>query len=337
MQGARIGVPRAFFYDKVTPPGAKEPRGGLSEDQARVMAEAITVLKQQGAVVVDPADIPSVVATEASDNFLSFGVCSGLDNAKGKDADCSVVFKYGMKRDFDTWLATLGPKAPVTTLTELRQWNVAHQKAGAIKYGQALLDISDEMDVRDDRARYQADREKDLRLAAAQGIDAAMKEHHLDALLFPAGSGAGIAAKPGYPTVIVPFALVPNVPFAERQPARAGVPAGLRRQARSLRRQLHGPGLQRAAADRAGLRLRASHEAARSSWLDSLAPVGGGRPAAQAIGRSSLTGGNEVAACMRSGAGFSPRAKRRLTTSIAAAATRGRTTVARSRPCWTIF
>ena len=33
------------------------------------------------------------------------------------------------------------------TLTELRDWNAAHQKAGAIKYGQSLLDISDEMDV----------------------------------------------------------------------------------------------------------------------------------------------------------------------------------------------
>ncbi len=183
----------------MTPPGAKEPRGGLSEDQAKVMAEAIAVLKQQGAVIVDPADIPSILAREAADSFLSFGVCGGLDNAKGKDADCSIVFKYGMKRDFNAWLATLGPQAPVKTLTELRQWNVAHQKAGAIKYGQALLDISDEMDVRADRARYQADREKDLRLSAAQGIDAVMKQHSLDALLFPGGSGAAIAAKPGYP------------------------------------------------------------------------------------------------------------------------------------------
>ncbi len=225
LQGARIGIPRANFYEKLTPPGAKEPRGGLSEDQGRVMAEAIAVLKQQGAVVVDPADIPSVVAKEANDNFLSFGVCGGLDNAKGKDADCSVVFKYGMKRDFNSWLATLGPKAPVKTLTELRQWNVAHQKAGAIKYAQALLDISDEMDVPDDRARYQSDREKDLRLSATQGIDAVMKEHALDALLFPAGSGAGIAAKPGYPTVMVPCGLVPNVPFSAAGPLPPAFPA----------------------------------------------------------------------------------------------------------------
>ena len=226
LQGARIGIPRAYFYDKVTPPGATEPRGGLNEDQARVMAEAIAVLKQQGAVVVDPADIPSVLATEPGDNFLSWSVCSGLDNAKGKDAGCSVVFKYGMKRDFDAWLATLGPKAPVKTLTELRQWNVAHQKAGAIKYGQALLDISDEMDVRTDHARYESDREKDLRLSATQGIDAVMKENRLDAILFPAGSGASIAAKPGYPTVIVPFGFVPNAPAAVGNTPAPAFPAG---------------------------------------------------------------------------------------------------------------
>lgn len=226
LQGARIGIPRANFYDKVTPPGATEPRGGLNEDQARVMAEAIAVLKQQGAVVVDPADIPSVLAKEPGDNFLSWSMCSGLDNAKGKDAGCSVVFKYGMKRDFDAWLATLGPKAPVKTLTELRQWNVAHQKAGAIKYGQAQLDISDEMDLRADRSRYESDREKDLRLSATQGIDAVMKENRLDALLFPAGSGAAIAAKPGYPTVMVPFGFVPNAPAPGGNTPAPAFPAG---------------------------------------------------------------------------------------------------------------
>jgi len=185
------------------------------------MAEAIAVLKGQGATVVDPANIPSVVATEAGSSFLSWSTCAGLDNAKGKDADCSIVFKYGMKRDFDKWLKSLGPKAPVKTLTELRQWNVAHQKAGAIKYGQAQLDISDEMDVSADRVRYEADRAKDILLSATQGIDAVMKEQKLDALLFPGGAGAAIAAKPGYPTVIVPFGLVPNAPQTLPSPAPA--------------------------------------------------------------------------------------------------------------------
>src|SRR5690606_41157295 len=81
-----------------------------------------------------------------------------------------------------------------------------------IKYGQALLDISDEMDVERARARYEADRAKDIELSATRGIDAAMAEHRLDALLFPAGMGASIAARPGYPTVIVPFGRVLNAP-----------------------------------------------------------------------------------------------------------------------------
>jgi amidase len=212
LKGARIGIPRAFYYDAVTPPGEKEARGGLNAEQAKLMAEAIEVLKQQGATIVDPAQIPSVVSEDPMNNLLLWPTCSGLDRAKGKDAACSVVFKYGMKRDFNSWLATLGPGAPVKTLTELRAWNVMHQKAGAIKYGQANLDISDEMDVEADRRRYESDRAKDLRLAGAEGIDAVMKAENLDALVFPATTGAGIAAKPGYPTVIVPFGFVPNAP-----------------------------------------------------------------------------------------------------------------------------
>jgi amidase len=212
LEGARIGIPRAFFYDKITPPGEKEARGGLDPDRLRVMEEAIALLREKGAVVVDPVEIPSIASADPTSNFLTWTTCAGLESAKGKDAGCSTVFKYGMKRDFNIWLSSLGEASPIETLTDLRLWNVAHQKAGAIKYGQAQLDISDEMDLALDRARYNADREKDLRLSAAQGIDAAMKAHDLEALLFPGASGAAIAAKPGYPTVIVPFGFAPNAP-----------------------------------------------------------------------------------------------------------------------------
>ena len=117
-----------------------------------------------------------------------------------------------MKRDFNAWLASLGPAAPVKTLTELRAWNIAHAAAGALKYGQSNLDISDEMDVERDRARYDADRAKDLLLAGTHGIDEVMAAERLDAVLFPGASGAAIAARVGYPTVIVPFGMVPNAP-----------------------------------------------------------------------------------------------------------------------------
>jgi amidase len=210
LRGARIGIPRAFYYDKATPPGAEKPRGGLNAEQAKAMAEAIEVLKREGAVIVDPADVPSVVTSVAADNYLNWRICGGVEQRKGKDADCSVVFKYGMKRDFNAWLASLGDAAPVKTLTDLRYFNLANARRGAIKYGQSLLDVSDEMDLVADKARYEADRAKDLRLAGTEGIEAVMTRERLDALLFPAGSGASIAARPGYPTVIVPFGFVPQ-------------------------------------------------------------------------------------------------------------------------------
>lgn len=209
LAGARIGVPRAFFYDRATVGGSSTPRGGLTDAQKAVMDTVITILKAQGAEVVDPADIPSITATVAEENFLNWNTCGGLNAGKGRDAGCSIGFKYGMKRDFNSWLASLGAKAPVKTLTELRQWNIAHQVAGAIKYGQANLDVSDEMDLQGDRARYEADRRKDILLSATNGIDAVIKAQRLDALLFPGVSSAGIAARPGYPSITVPFALLP--------------------------------------------------------------------------------------------------------------------------------
>src|SRR5712671_3254115 len=76
LKGARIGIPRAFYYDAVIPPGEKEARGGLHADQKSVMAEAIAILKQRGAVIIDPADIPSVLSTDPQNNLLKWNTCS---------------------------------------------------------------------------------------------------------------------------------------------------------------------------------------------------------------------------------------------------------------------
>ncbi len=210
LKGARIGIPRANYYDKARPPGSERDRGGINPDQTKVMAEAIEVIKQQGAVIIDPADIPSVVDKDAKNNLLLWGTCTDMDDVKGKK--CSIDLAYGMERDFNKWLDSLGKAAPVKTLAELREWNRKHEKGGAIKYGQSLLDISDAMDLDLFRARYEADRARDVFLTATHGIDEVMKANNLDALLFPGPSGANVAARPGYPTVIVPFGLVPNAP-----------------------------------------------------------------------------------------------------------------------------
>lgn len=222
LKGARIGVPRAFYIEQLTLPGEKTPRGGINAEQAKVMADAIAVLKQQGAIVVDPAEIPSVVAKDANDSFPLFEFCSGAEHAKGKDENCSINFKYGMKRDYNAWLKSLGSSAPVKTLKEHREWNLAHAKAGAIKYQQSRFDISDEIDLVADKARLDADDAKDRRLSRDQGIDGVLKAHKLDAFITPGGSGARIAATAGYPIIAVPFGMVPNAP---QQPFPAGFDA----------------------------------------------------------------------------------------------------------------
>ena len=88
-----------------------------------------------------------------------------------------------MKRDFNAWLKTLGDKAPVKRLTELRTWNVAHARGGSTN-GQANLDAVDEMDVLVDRDRYDADRRKDILLSSTNGLDAAIHANRPDAMLF---------------------------------------------------------------------------------------------------------------------------------------------------------
>lgn len=225
LKGVRIGVPRAFYIDRVTLPGESNPRGGLNAEQAKVMAEAIAVLKAQGATIVDPADIPSFVAKDANDNFPLWDFCSGAEHAKGKDQNCSINFKYGMKRDYNAWLKSLGPSAPVKTLKEHIEWNRAHAKAGAIKYGQSRFDISDEIDLVADKARVDADDAKDRRLSRDQGIDGVLKQYTLDAFITPGGSGAGIASRAGYPIIAVPFGMVPNAPNTPFPPGFNAKPA----------------------------------------------------------------------------------------------------------------
>jgi amidase len=218
LRGARIGVPRANYYRTTIRPDTGATVGGLGAPQLALMEDAINVLRAEGAVIVDPADIPSIVDGTPANNFLTFGVCAGLANRRGMDSACSIVLKYGMKRDFNAWAATLGPGAPIRTLTELRNYNLANRPRNAIRYEQENLDISDEMDVVADRARWQADRNRDQFLAGTHGIDEAIARNNLDALIFPGSSSAGIAAKAQLPTVIVPLGFIPNQP--------ANLPAG---------------------------------------------------------------------------------------------------------------
>ena len=129
------------------------------------------------------------------------------------------------------------------------------KRPAAIKYGQSNLDISDEMDF--ERRPLPGTRPTVPRIQAFGDpwiVDEVMRAERLDAILFPGASGAALAARAGYPTVIVPFGMIPNAPT----PAFS---ARLRRQAAAVRRPSFTGDACSSEAARAGLRLRTGDKA----------------------------------------------------------------------------
>ena len=93
LRGARIGVVRGTF--------------GFNAAVDSLMGNALEMLKAQGAVLVDPADIET----------------------RGKfDETESTVFMYELKADLNAYLARLGPRAPVHTLQEIIVFNENHRE-----------------------------------------------------------------------------------------------------------------------------------------------------------------------------------------------------------------
>ncbi len=204
LKGARIGIPRTGIYTTFPVPGGK-PTKALLPEEAQSMNDAIAALKAAGAEVVT-SDLPSTVATDPAHSLPRHSIC-GLTES---DFLCSDVVRYTMKRDFNLWLASLGDGRPVKTLTEFLAWNMTHQEEGAIKYGQQRLQMTDQIDLDRDKARYEADRASDLRLTREEGLDAALIGAKVDVVMFPGAGGSNYATKAGYPIITVPFGLVTN-------------------------------------------------------------------------------------------------------------------------------
>ncbi|MDF2923454.1 MAG: amidase [Paenibacillaceae bacterium] len=169
LRGARIGIPRDYYFEE------------LSEEQLAIFNRAADIMKEQGAVIVDPANIPSA-----------------------RQIVYSSVPLNEFKSALNAYLSKLGPNAPMHTLKEIIDFNNRHPME-TLKYGQVTLMAAEyTTSGRLTEQQYIRDRTKDLLLCREQGIDAAMKEHQLDALLFPADFGSRIAARAGYPSIVVP-------------------------------------------------------------------------------------------------------------------------------------
>ena len=182
LKGARIGIPRAMYYDSVHGArGRRVPRGGLRRGAAPRWTRRSPILKAQGAVDRGPGGHPEHRRPRPGEQLLNWGTAAAATGTQ-----CSIALKYGMKRDFNVWLESLGESAPVKTLTELREWNLAHRERQRDQVRPGPLDISDEMDLERTAPRYEADRARDIAL----GGDARHRRGHvepnqLDALLFP--------------------------------------------------------------------------------------------------------------------------------------------------------
>lgn len=186
LRGARIGVRRAggFF--------------GYSPEADAIVEAAIAAMRALGAEIVDPIEFPSEQELAANTSYLDF-LC------------------HEFKRDLNAYLAERGDPE-MRTLADLIAFNDANAAAEMPYFGQELF-LKSEADPLTDEA-YREVLATNRRLTRDEGIDAALAEHRLDAIVAPTGSppwpidlingdhflGASStpSAMAGYPVVSVP-------------------------------------------------------------------------------------------------------------------------------------
>jgi len=192
LDGARIGVVRKYF--------------GYHAGVDRVISEALNVLKQQGAVLVDPADIPTI--------------------GKFDDAEMNVLM-YELKADLNAYFVRLGAGAPVHSLKELIEYNEKNAKSEMPYFGQELF-LKAEAKGPLTSKEYIDTLKLCRRMSRKEGIDATMGKFKLDALVAPTdspawltdlilgdhfiGGSSTIAAVAGYPSITVPAGFVFGLP-----------------------------------------------------------------------------------------------------------------------------
>ncbi len=192
LAGARIGVARGFF--------------GFHDQVDKVMEGALAVLKDLGAVLVDPADIATTRMYE--------------------NADLEALL-YEFKADLNQYLGALGKDAAVHSLQELIAFNKANQGREMPYFGQELFHRAQEKgDL--SSPEYAQVRERVQRLARDEGVDATLDKHRLDALVAPTegpawltdwingdhclGGSSSAAARAGYPSITVPAGFIHGLP-----------------------------------------------------------------------------------------------------------------------------
>jgi amidase len=155
LTGARIGV---------------RPRNGRIPEVNQLVDDAIKILRDHGAEVVDPADIETW----------------------GKLGDAErTVLEYEFKADLNAYLATVPETVKYRTLADLIAYNEAHQDTEMPYFGQEIFVACQQRGPLTDKEYLDA-RAKCVDLTRAKGIDATMDKYKLDAMMGPSGGPAGI-------------------------------------------------------------------------------------------------------------------------------------------------
>jgi amidase len=184
LKGARIGVARKYF--------------GFNDHVDRLMKEAIDAIKGLGATIVDPADMATT--------------------GKYDDSELDVLL-YEFKVDIEKYLSGLAPNVKPRTLADLIKFNEEHRDREMPYFGQELFERAQKKGPLTDPA-YKKALAKNHRMSRAQGIDAVMAKHKLDALIAPTGGPvwptdlingdhstggfSSASAVAGYPHITVP-------------------------------------------------------------------------------------------------------------------------------------
>ncbi|WP_046228437.1 amidase family protein [Paenibacillus dauci] len=168
LKQARIGIPRYYYQH-------------LDKDRLEVIEAAIQVLRQQGATIIDPVHLP-------------------CEDARW-DAN---VMRYEFKYALNNYLSRLAEHIPVHSLAEVIAFNEQHAEK-TLKYGQGTLIWAEETSGTLTEQEYLDSLSYNREMAGEKGIDYALNQHKLDALLFLGGEGGSdLAARAGYPIITVP-------------------------------------------------------------------------------------------------------------------------------------
>ena len=192
LQGARIGVARSFF--------------GFHDRVDAVIEEALAALRAEGAELVD-VELGSGAAYSESE---------------------FEVLLYEFKAGLNTYLQGLGPDAPVRSLGDVITFNETHAESVMPYFGQEFLIQAQSKGPLSEPA-YLGALARNHRLARAEGIDAALKEHRLGAIVAPtngpawttdlingdhvSGGSSTPAAVAGYPNLTVPAGFINGLPI----------------------------------------------------------------------------------------------------------------------------